>query len=163
KYVLGVIRGCMVRAMNRVRLAVAVIVPAAGGGAPTEGAAQTPPLPPPPRPCSTAGAARRNRPPPPWSLGTCPPAPARPPPGPAADCPPPPSFAGVRRFAFEEPYRDDQHVGHFAAGDAYIDCNGNGRWDGILLGGGADAPRFATTVADDLSARALVVSNRRQV
>ena len=52
--------------------------------------------------------------------------------------------------------------GHFAAGDPYVDCNGNGRWDGILLGGGADTPRFASTVADDVHARALVVSNHRQ-
>jgi hypothetical protein len=79
------------------------------------------------------------------------------------DCFAPASFNGVRPFAFEEPYRDDAHLGHFAAGDAYADCNRNGRWDGILLGGGADAPRFASVVADDVTARALVVSNHHQV
>src|SRR5207253_7804948 len=68
-----------------------------------------------------------------------------------SDCSAPASFNGLRRFAFEEPYRDDQQAGHFASGDAYVDCNGNGRWDGILLGGGADAPRFASVVADDVS------------
>src|SRR4051794_34253077 len=47
------------------------------------------------------------------------------------DCSSPSSFNGLRRFAFEEPYRDDQMTGHFASGDAYVDCNGNGRWDGI--------------------------------
>src|SRR5262249_43363808 len=36
-------------------------------------------------------------------------------------------------------------------------------WDGILLGGGADTPRFPTTVADAVTARALVVSNHHQV
>ena len=45
-------------------------------------------------------------------------------------------------------------------GTPIVDCNGNGRWDGILLGGGADTPRFASVVADDVTARALVVSNR---
>ncbi len=79
-----------------------------------------------------------------------------------ADCRAPAGFDGTRRFAFEEPYRDDAHTGHFASGDAYTDCNGNGRWDGILLGGGADAPRFASVVADDVTARAVVVSNHRQ-
>jgi hypothetical protein len=73
-----------------------------------------------------------------------------------------PGYNGPRRFAFEEPYVDATHVGHYVPGDPFVDCNGNKRWDGILLGGGSDSPRFATTVADDISARALVVSNRRQ-
>ena len=71
-------------------------------------------------------------------------------------------FNGPRTFAFEEPYIDETNAGHYVAGDHFLDCNGNKRWDGILLGGGADTPRFATTVADDVTARALVVSNRRQ-
>jgi hypothetical protein len=79
-----------------------------------------------------------------------------------ADCAAPASYAGLRRFVFEEPYRDDANLGHFTPGDAYVDCNGNGRWDGILLGGGADTPRFATRVADDVTARAVVVSNHDQ-
>ncbi len=54
-------------------------------------------------------------------------------------------------------------LGHFASGDAYVDCNGNGRWDGIVLGGGSDTPRFASVVADDVTARAMVVANHHQV
>ena len=73
------------------------------------------------------------------------------------------TFDGPRRFAFEEPYVDTSGLGHYVLGDPFVDCNGNGRWDGILLGGGADTPRFATRVADDVSARAFVVSNHRQV
>ncbi len=73
-----------------------------------------------------------------------------------------PGDNGPRHFAFEEPYVDVGNVGHYVPGDPFADCNHNGRWDGILLGGGSDSPRFATTVADDISARALVVSNRKQ-
>ena len=69
---------------------------------------------------------------------------------------------GPRRFAFEEPYADQAGVGHYQLGDPFADCNGNSRWDGILLGGGSDTPRFPTTVADPVTARALVVSNHRQ-
>ena len=76
--------------------------------------------------------------------------------------PNPAAYNGVRRFAFEEPYIDQGHVGRFQPGDPYLDCNGNGRWEGILLGGGADTPRFASTVADQVTARALVVSNGRR-
>ena len=66
---------------------------------------------------------------------------------------------GPRRFAYEEPYADQAGVGTYQLGDPFADCNGNSRWDGILLGGGSDTPRFATTVADPVTARALVVSN----
>src|SRR5262249_49710690 len=80
-----------------------------------------------------------------------------------ADCAPPAGDAhvydGLRRFAFQEPYVDADGDGHFDAGDPYLDCNHNGRWDGIVLGGGSDAPRFATRVADPVTARAVVVSN----
>ena len=69
------------------------------------------------------------------------------------------SASGPRNFAYEEAYTDTAGIGTYQLGDPFVDCNGNGRWDGILLGGGADSPRFATTVADDISARALVVSN----
>jgi hypothetical protein len=69
--------------------------------------------------------------------------------------------SGPRTFAFEEAYTDTAGVGTYELGDPFVDCNGNGRWDGILLGGGGDTPRFATTVADDISARALVVSNKQ--
>ncbi len=73
-----------------------------------------------------------------------------------------PGNDGPRHFAFEEPYVDVGHLGHYTPGDPFQDCNHNKRWDGILLGGGSDTPRFATTVADDISARALVVSNHKQ-
>jgi hypothetical protein len=69
---------------------------------------------------------------------------------------------GPRRFAFEEPYADQAGVGTYQLGDPFADCNGNSRWDGILLGGGGDTPRFATSVADPVTARALVVSNRQR-
>ena len=68
-------------------------------------------------------------------------------------------YSGARAFAFMEPYQDVQHSGHFDSGDPYLDCNGNGRWEGNLLGGGADTPRFFTRVADPVGARAIVVSN----
>jgi hypothetical protein len=71
-------------------------------------------------------------------------------------------YSGVRAFAFEEPYQDVQHSGHYDAVDPYLDCNGNGRWEGNLLGGGADTPRFFTRVADRVGARALVVSHGRR-
>jgi hypothetical protein len=76
-----------------------------------------------------------------------------------ADCAAPPTYDGSRQFAFEEPYDDQQGSGHYDLGDPYMDCNGNGRWDGNLLGGGADAPRFYDHVADQVGARAMVVSN----
>src|SRR3954447_5526401 len=62
-----------------------------------------------------------------------------------ADCSASSSFDGPRRFAFEEPYVDEGHPGHYELGDPFVDCNGNERWDGILLGGGADTPRFPTS------------------
>jgi hypothetical protein len=68
-------------------------------------------------------------------------------------------YSGVRRFAFEEPYTDQQGSGHYDLGDPYLDCNGNGRWDGNYLGGGADSPRFYDHVADPVGARAMVVGN----
>ncbi len=79
-----------------------------------------------------------------------------------ADCPAPPSYDGPRKFAFEEPYQDQQSSGHYDPGDPFMDCNGNGRWDGNLLGGGAGAPRFYDHVADQIGARAMVVSNGRR-
>lgn len=83
-----------------------------------------------------------------------------------ADCAPTaagaPPYDGLRRFAFEEPYIDQAHTGTYQPGDPYLDCNGNGRWEGTLLGGGADTPRFATAVADRVTARAIVVSNGRR-
>ena len=71
-------------------------------------------------------------------------------------------FNGPHRFAFEEPYQDKTDAGHYVSGDPYVDCNGDGRWDGILLGGGGSTPRFPTMVADDVTARALVVTSHGQ-
>src|SRR6478672_4728444 len=39
-------------------------------------------------------------------------------------------YDGARPFAFMEPYQDLQNSGHFDPGDPYLDCNGNGRWEG---------------------------------
>ncbi|HUO73443.1 MAG TPA: hypothetical protein VMU39_21920 [Solirubrobacteraceae bacterium] len=78
--------------------------------------------------------------------------------GDPADCDSTGAFNGPRRSAFEEPYIDAKHDGHYDPGDPYKDCNGNGRWDGNLLGGGADTPRFYDHVADPVTARAMVVA-----
>src|SRR5579884_3218184 len=67
-------------------------------------------------------------------------------------------FSGPRQFAFEEPYVDLNHNGHYDPGEPYDDCNGDGRWDGNLLGGGANTPRFYDHVADPATARAMVVA-----
>jgi hypothetical protein len=68
-------------------------------------------------------------------------------------------FNGPRAFAFEEPYTDVKNDGHYDPGDPFVDCNHDGRWDGNLLGGGGNTPRFYTRVADSVGARALVVGN----
>ncbi len=77
--------------------------------------------------------------------------------GDASDCDHTGTYSGPRQFAYEEPYVDAKHSGHFDDGDPYNDCNGNGRWDGNLLGGGSDTPRFYDRVADNVGARAMVV------
>ncbi len=69
------------------------------------------------------------------------------------------AYKGKRKFAFEEPYMDQKHTGHYDPGDPYLDCNNDGRWDGNLLGGGGNNPRFYNHVADQVGARALVISN----
>src|SRR5258708_1634975 len=46
---------------------------------------------------------------------------------------PPLVFTGERRFAFEEPYVDVQHLGHYEYPDPFCDANGNGRYDGVLV------------------------------
>ena len=81
-----------------------------------------------------------------------------------ADCltPADAPFTGKRYFAFEEPYIDQQGDGHYDVGDPFIDCNHDGRWDGDTLGGGSGAPRYYDHVADQVGARALVVSNGRR-
>jgi hypothetical protein len=80
--------------------------------------------------------------------------------GDPANCKSAATFNGSRLFAFEEPYTDLKLDGHFDPGDPYVDCNGNGRWDGNLLGGGDNTPRFYDHVADPVTARALVVAGR---
>jgi hypothetical protein len=82
------------------------------------------------------------------------------------------AFNGPRQFAFEEPYIDQQHDGHYDVGDPFLDCNHDGRWDGNTLGGGAGAPRYytrasppqssASAAPDQVGARALVISNGRK-
>ncbi len=76
-----------------------------------------------------------------------------------ANCASPTAYTGKRYFAFEEPYIDQKNDGHFDPGDPYIDCNHDGRWDGDTLGGGANSPRFYNHVADQVGARAVVISN----
>ena len=76
--------------------------------------------------------------------------------GDLADCDHTGTYTGPRQFAYEEPYIDAKHSGHFDDGDPYKDCNGNGRWDGNLIGGGSDTPRFYDRVADNVGARATV-------
>ena len=93
-----------------------------------------------------------------------------------ADCAAPPTYNGPRKWAFMEPYADTTHTdppdplnpgppqtipqnGHYDYGEQYMDCNGNGRWDGNFLGGGSDSPRYFDTEADPPSSRAVVVSN----
>ncbi len=82
--------------------------------------------------------------------------------GDPANCPHPAQFNGPRQFAFEEPYIDAQRHGHYDPGDPYVDCNHDGRWDGNLLGGGGNTPRYFDHVADPVTARATVVSNGQQ-
>jgi hypothetical protein len=69
-------------------------------------------------------------------------------------------FTGPRQFAFEEPYIDQQGSGHYDLGDPFLDCNHDGRWDGNFIGGGSGTPRYYSHVADEVGARAIVISNR---
>ena len=82
--------------------------------------------------------------------------------GDPANCSTNPVYNGPRKFAFEEPYTDTNHNGHYDPGEPFDDCNGDGRWDGNLLGGGGNTPRFYDHVADLVGARALVVGNGKQ-
>ncbi len=82
--------------------------------------------------------------------------------GDPANCAGAAAFTGPRVFAFEDPYTDATHVGHYVSGDPFDDCGGAGRWQGNLLGGGGNTPRFYTRVADPIGARALVVGNGSQ-
>jgi hypothetical protein len=68
------------------------------------------------------------------------------------------AFTGKLIFAFEESYTDTNHNGHYDPNEPIRDCNGDGRWDGNLLGGGGNTPRFYDHVADPVGARAIVVT-----
>ncbi|HUY62972.1 MAG TPA: hypothetical protein VMV14_00470 [Acidimicrobiales bacterium] len=68
-------------------------------------------------------------------------------------------FNGPRKFDFEEPYIDQNHLGHYTEGDPYVDCNHDGRWDGNYIGGGTNNPRYYSYVLDPVTARALAVKN----
>ncbi len=83
-------------------------------------------------------------------------------PGDRSSCAGAGAFTGPRPFAFEEPYTDTNHNGHYDLGEPFLDCNHNSRWDGNLLGGGGNTPRFYDHVADPVGARALVVGNGHQ-
>ena len=78
-----------------------------------------------------------------------------------ADCQPAADvvYNGPRQFAFEEPYIDQKGDGHYDLGDPFLDCNHDGRWDGNYIGGGANAPRLYTKVADPPSAQAIAIGN----
>jgi hypothetical protein len=79
-----------------------------------------------------------------------------------ADCVHSAAFNGPRPFAFEEPYIDLQHDGHYDPGDPFVACDTTGRWEGDLLGGGGNTPRFFDHIADPVTARAMVVSNGKR-
>jgi hypothetical protein len=72
------------------------------------------------------------------------------------------AFTGPLQFAFEEHYTDTNHNGHYDLGEPFQDCNGNSRWDGNLLGGGGNTPRFYARGADPVGARAMVVSSGKR-
>lgn len=67
-----------------------------------------------------------------------------------------PKYNGARQFAFQEPYIDSKGLSQYAPGDAYCDANGNGRYDGIYLGGGSGRNRVPKSVLDEISAQAMV-------
>ena len=96
-----------------------------------------------------------------------------------SDCAAPPTYNGPRKWAFMEPYEDADHTdppdplnpgppqqipknGHYDYGENYMDCNGNGRWDGNFIGGGGGGTRYYDKVADPPSARAIVVDNGKR-
>lgn len=91
-----------------------------------------------------------------------PPLHGRAPGGDPADCDRTGAFNGPRQFAFEEPYQDLNHNGHYDPGEPFLDCNHDGRWEGNLLGGGSNTPRFFDRVADPVTARATVIGNGSQ-
>jgi hypothetical protein len=81
---------------------------------------------------------------------------------PASGCAGSAAFTAPLRFAFEEPFTDTNGNGHYDPGEPYNDCNGDSRWDGNLIGGGANTPRFYDHVADQVGARAMVVTSGKK-
>jgi hypothetical protein len=82
--------------------------------------------------------------------------------GDPAQCTGSAAFTGRLVFAFEEPYTDSNGNGHYDPGEPFLDCNGDSRWDGNLLGGGGNTPRYYGHVADPVGARAMVVSSGKR-
>ena len=89
---------------------------------------------------------------------------------PAAACASPAQLAqydGPHLLSLEEPYIDTNHNGIWDSGEPFIDCPTalvgggtappDGRWDGIMLGGGDGGPREPTAVLDPIWARTIVV------
>jgi hypothetical protein len=136
--------------VNRRSAAIAVAVAAVAVVGPTTSASGRPrPQGGPPAQFTVGAGVQSFTPPAAGALGSDP-----------ADCAPPvdAAFGGPRQFAFEEPYTDQQSSGHYDLGDPFLDCNHDGRWDGNFLGGGSGTPRYYDHVADDVGARALVIS-----
>ncbi len=77
------------------------------------------------------------------------------------------TFNGPHLLSLEEAYRDTNHNGIWDVGEPFVDCptplaNGgiappDGRWDGIMLGGGDGGPREPTAVLDHIWARTVVI------
>jgi hypothetical protein len=87
-----------------------------------------------------------------------------------ADCATPAQravYTGPHLLGLEEPYQDTNGDGHWDQGEPFVDCPTpladrgtappDGRWDGIMLGGGDGGPREPTAVLDPLWARTIVV------
>jgi hypothetical protein len=91
-------------------------------------------------------------------------------PNPAAACATPAQLAtydGPHLLSLEEPYVDTNGNGIWDAGEPFVDCptplaDGgtappDGRWDGVMLGGGDGGPREPTAVLDPIWARTIVI------
>jgi hypothetical protein len=75
------------------------------------------------------------------------------------NCDPTGYFNGPHKFAFEEPYKDKDGNGQYEVGEPFLDCNHDGRYDGIFIWSGGNQN---ATQKDPIEARALVVSNGRK-
>lgn len=71
------------------------------------------------------------------------------------------AWPGPRLFAFEEPYLDLAHLGHYVIGDPYCDADHTGRYQAPYLGGGVGTGRWPTSVqaGNPLTAQAVVMNN----